>query len=244
MSSLDVASGGEGLGADSLLLSVAEQLKAPLTAIARQAELGQLTGQVELTDAAAIRTQATAALTLVDSYLLGLDLMHRQTRLQLEPVSISSTITDAAHDLSRFADHYNVQLEVEVQGKYGPVMSNPQGLRAALLSLGFAMVEAQAAQEIKGPRRVVLATHRTPHGIVTGVYGQYQKLSAEHWRAALGLAGRARQPISTLTPGNGAGLFVADVILRSMESSLRVGRYQHQSGLAATFQPSQQLTIV
>src|SRR6185436_14559132 len=102
MSSLDVASGGEGLGADSLLLSVAEQLKAPLTAIARQAELGQLTGQVELTDAAAIRTQATAALTLVDSYLLGLDLMQRQTQLRLEPVSIASTITDAAHDLSRF----------------------------------------------------------------------------------------------------------------------------------------------
>lgn len=241
---MSVASGGQELGADSLLLSVAEQLKAPLTAIARQAELGQLTGQVELTDAAAIRTQATAALTLVDSYLLGLDLMHRQTSLQLEPVSISSTVTDAAHDLSRFAAHYNVQLEVEVLGKYGPVMSNPQGLRAALLSLGFAMVEAQASQDMKGPRRIVLATHRTPHGIVTGVYGQYEKLSAEHWRAALGLVGRARQPISALTSGNGAGLFVADIILRSMESQLRVGRFHRQNGLAATFQPSQQLTIV
>lgn len=241
---MDVLSDGKGLGAESLLLSVAEQLKAPLTAIARQAELGQLTGQVELADAAVIRTQATAALTLVDSYLLGLDLMHRQTSLQLEPVSISSTITDAAHELSRFADHYNVRLEVEVQGKYGPVMSNPQGLRAALLTLGFSLVEAQAAQEMTGPRRVVLATHRTPQGIITGVYGQYEKLSAEHWRAALGLAGRARQPISALTFSNGAGLFVADVILRSMETRLRVGRFQHQNGLAATFKPSQQMTIV
>ena len=244
MNLLDVASGGESLGAEGLLFSVAEQLKAPLTAIARQAELGQLTGQVELTDAAAIRTQATAALTLVDSYLLGLDLMHRQTRLQLEPVSISSTVTDVAHDLSHFAEHYNVHLEVEVQGRYGPVMSSPQGLRAALLSLGFALVEAQAAQDMRGPRRVVLATHRTPQGITTGVYGQYEKLSAQHWRAALGLAGRARQPISALTSGNGAGLFVADIILRSMETRLRVGRFQHQNGLAATFQPSQQLSIV
>lgn len=241
---MDAISDGEGINADSLLLSVAEQLKAPLTAIARQAELGQLTGQVELTDAAAIRTQATAALTLLDSYLLGLDLMNRQTKLQLEPVSISSMLTETAHDLSQFAGQYNVQLEVEVHGKYGPVMSNPQGLRAALLSLGFALVEAQASQDMRGPKRVILATHRTPHGIVTGVYGQYEKLSAEHWRAALGLLGRARQPISALTPTSGAGLFVADVILRSMESRLRVGRYQHQSGLAATFQPSQQLTIV
>jgi len=153
-------------------------------------------------------------------------------------------MTDAAHDLSRFADHYNVQLEVEVRGKYGPVMSNPQGLKAALLSLGFALVEAQAAQDISGPKRVVLATHRTHQGIVTGVYGQYEKLNAEHWRAALGLAGHARQPISALTFGNGAGLFVADVILRSMETRLRVGKFHHQNGLAATFQPSQQLTIV
>jgi K+-sensing histidine kinase KdpD len=241
---MDVFAGGDGLEVDGLLLSVAEQLKTPLTAIARQAELGQLTGQVELTDAAAIRMQATAALSLVDSYLLGLDLMRRQTELELEPVSIASTVADAAHELNRFAGHYNVQIEVEVHGKYGPVMSHPGGLRAALLSLGFALVEAQAAQDMKGPRRVVLATHRTPHGIVTGVYGQYEKLSAEHWRAALGLVGKARQPISSLMAGSGAGLFVADAILRAMESRLRVGHFQHQSGLAATFKPSQQLTFV
>jgi hypothetical protein len=236
--------GDGGVRADSLLVSVAEQLKIPLTTIARQAELGQLTGQLELTDTDAIRTQATAALTLVDSYLLGLELLHAHNNLELEPVSIASTITDAAHDLDQFAQQYRVQLEVEVAGKYGPVMSNPRGLRAALLSLGFALVEAQASQDMRGPKRVVFATHRTPHGIVTGIYGQYGALSAEHWRAALSLAGRARQPLTVLTPGSGAGLFVADTILRSMDTHLRVGRYQHQSGLAATFQPSKQLQFV
>ena len=234
----------QGVQAESLLLSVAEHLKVPLTTIARQAELGQLTGRVELTDAAAIRTQATAALTLVDSYLLGLELMSRRSTLELEPVSVSSTLNDAAHDLDRFAKHYQVQLEVDVAGRFGPVMSNPQGLRAALLSLGFALVEAQAAQDLQGPRRIVMATHRTPLGIVTGIYGQYEALSAERWRAALGLAGKARQPITSLLPGSGAGLFVADAILRSMESHLRVGRYLKQSGLAATFQPSRQLSLV
>src|SRR4029079_1255612 len=117
---------------------------------------------------------------------------------------IASLVTEAAHDLDRFAKHYNVHLEVEVQGKYGPVMSNPLGLRAALLSLGFALVEAQAAQDMRGPRRVLLATHRTPQGIVAGVYGHYEALSAERWRAALGLAGKARQPITSLMPGSGA----------------------------------------
>ncbi len=241
---MQAANNAEGVRADSLLVSVAEQLKIPLTTIARQAELSQLTGQLELTDTDAIRTQATAALTLVDSYLLGIELLHAHARLQLEPVSIASTITDAAHDLDRFAHHHRVQLEVEVAGKYGPVMSNPQGLRAALLSLGFALVEAQAAQDIRGPKRVVFATHRTPHGIVTGIYGQYGPLNAGHWRAALGLAGRARQPLTVLSSGSGAGLFVADTILRSMDTHLRVGHYQHQSGLAATFQPSKQLEFV
>ncbi len=233
-----------GVQADSLLLSVAEYLKVPLTTIARQAELGQLTGQVELTDAAAIRTQAAAALTIVDSYLLGLELMSRQTNLALEPVSATSTLMDAAHDLDRFARHYNVQLEVVVNGKFGPVMSHPAGLRAALLSLGFALVEAQAAQDMRGPRRVVMAIHRTPQGIVTGMYGQYEILTAERWRAALGLVGKARQPLTSTIAGSGAGLFVADAILRSMDGRLRVGRYLHQSGLATTLQPSRQLSLV
>lgn len=129
------SAGGEQVRADSLLLSVAEQLKVPLTAIARQAELGQLTGDAERVDPAAIRMQATAALTLVDSYLLGLELLRTEERLHLEPVSISSTLTDAAHDLDRFAQQYQVQLEVEIGGKYGPVMGNPRA-SGQRLSLG------------------------------------------------------------------------------------------------------------
>jgi hypothetical protein len=95
MSAMGTADDGGQLRTDSLLLSVAEHLKVPLTTIARQAELGQLTGQVNLTDAAAIRAQAMAALTLVDSYLLGLELLSRQASLELEPVSVASTLTDA-----------------------------------------------------------------------------------------------------------------------------------------------------
>lgn len=241
---MDASGAVKGVQADSLLLSVAEHLKIPLTVIARQAELGQLAGQVELTDAAVIRTQATAALTLVDSYLLGLELLRKQTSLELEPVSVSSTLIDAAHELEGFAQQHQVQLEVAVGGKFGPVMSHPRGLRAALLSLGFALVEAQTAQEVRGPRRVILATHRAPIGIVTGVYGQYKGLDAAQWRAALALAGKAHQPITSLAPGSGAGLFVADTILRSMQTHLRVGRYQHHTGLATTLQPSKQLSFV
>jgi hypothetical protein len=232
------------VSSDDLLLSVAEQLKVPLTTIARQAELGQVfePGQA---DAEAIRTQATAALTLVDSYLLGLELLREQTELELEPVSVSSLLADTAHELDRFAKHYDVELELVTAGRYGPVMSHSRGLKAALLSLGFTLVEAEAAgEQRRHRRRVVLATHRTPHGIVTGLYGNYEALTADRWRTALRLVGRARQPITAFGVGSSAGLFVADTIFRSMHTRLRVGQYQHGRGLAATLQPSQQLSLV
>lgn len=236
----------EGVQAEALLLSVVEHLKAPLMSIARQAELEQLTGDAGLVDAAAIRSQAMAALSLVDSYLMGLDFLGKDKRakLQLEPVSVSSTLVDVAHELERFAKHYQVQLEVQVGGRFGPVMGHAGALRTALLSLGFALVEAQASQDVKGSRRVVMATHRTPSGVVTGVYGRYESLSARRWRNAFDLVGRARQPFPSLMSGSGAGLFVADAILRSMNSHLRVGRYMRQNGLAATLQPSSQLSFV
>jgi hypothetical protein len=235
--------------ANELLASVAEQLKVPLAIIARQAELGALHGTQDGSfDATTIATQADAALMLVDSYLLGLELLRTQTQLELEPVSVSSLLVDIAHDLHSFARQYGVKVELETAGRYGPVMSNARGLKAALLSLGFALVEAQSAQLVEGagkkPARVLLAAHRTPHGIVAGMYGTHQTVSAGAWRRAQTLRGKARQPFAELGAGSAAGLFVADTILRSMESRLRVGRYLHAGGLAATLQPSQQLQFV
>ena len=234
--------------ASELLVSVAEQLKVPLAVIARHAELGLTRADAAL-DAGLVATQADAALLLVDSYLLGLELLRDQTQLELEPVSVSSLLVDTAHDLHRFASQYGVEVRLETAGKYGPVMSNARGLKAALLSLGFALVEAQPALDAADagdtkPKRLVLAMHRTPHGIVTGVYGAQQMISAESWRRAQKLCGRAAQPLHELGAGPAAGLFVADAILRSMDSCLRVGRYLRRGGLAATLQPSSQLQLV
>lgn len=234
------AAGGE---ATSLLKAVAEQLKIPLVLIARQAELHQLQGSVALQDVARMHSQAAAALTLVDSYLLGLELLREQTTLELEPVSVSSTLAEIAHDLQDVASQYGVDIELSIAGKYEPVMAHPRGLRAALLSLGYGLVEAQAAQSLKR-HTVTLSVHRTPHGIVAGIYGEYQHLDASTWRAALKLCGQARQPITALTPSSGAGLFVADTIFRSMHTRLQVSRHQKASGLAVTLQPSQQLAFV
>ena len=234
-----------GSEATDLLLSVAEQLKIPLSTIARQAELGRMTGTVCLDDVAAIRVQADAALTLVESYLLGLELLREQTSLLLEPVSVSSMLADIAHDLYRYARQYGVELELHIAGKYEPVMAHPRGLRAVLLSLGYTLIEARAAQEGDKRRPVLtLASHRSAHGIIAGLYGEYSDLHAAQWHRALELCGRARQPFAALSAGSAAGLFVADTILQAMDTRLRVGRYLKQSGLGMTLSPSQQLSFV
>jgi len=226
----------------TILSSIAEQLKVPLTTIARSIELGQLHDDPGLLDMGALHLQTQAALTLVDSYLLGLQLLNGQGQLALEPVSVASTLTDTAHELSGFARQYNVTLEVQIAGRYGPVMAHHAGLRAALLSLGYGLL-ATPDEFDDGPRRVVLAAHRTERGIVAGLYGEHGP-TASQWRKALELCGRARQPLATLAASSGAGLFVADAILQAMATRLRVGRHHRQVGLATTLLPSQQLRLV
>ena len=227
---------------NELLGSVAEQLKLPLMNIARRAELAQLSGHIDPSELSVIYNHAVAALNLVDSYMLGLELLREQKTLELEPVSISSVLTDTAHALDSFAKQYGVVIELEVAGKYRPVMGHSAGLKAALLSLGYELIEVQASHTKSA--RLTLAASRNAHGIVAGVYSDYEDLQADHWRRALELCGKARQPFTTLTAGSGAGVFVADAILQAMDTRLGVGRYHKQRGLATVLQPSQQLQFV
>ena len=231
--------------ADRLLLSVAEHLKVPLTTIARHVELERLNGGATQLDASAIGLQADAALCLLDSYLLSLESMRDQMQLPLEPVSVSSLLADTAHDLYRFARQYGVTVELETSGKCGPVMGNARGLKAALLSLGFALVETQGLppQGARRYRRLVVACKRAPQGVVAGMYGDANRMSEAAWRRALRLCGNANQPLAALY-GSGAGLFVADVLLRAMQSHLKVGHFQGATGLTATLQASRQLQFV
>lgn len=232
----------ETLPTASLLRSVAEQLKLPLTIIARQVELDRQTSPHDVGKSAQfLQVQVDAALSLVDCYLLGLRLAEEQTSLALEPVSLAATLTDTTHELYKLAKQYDVNLELEIAGRYEPVMAHAAGLKAALVSLGYGLVEAQAAHV--GKRRLRLAVHRTPRGVVAGLYGGEDLLRAADWRRALATMSQARQA-TALSTGSGAGLFVAEAILQAMDTHLRVGRYHRQSGLAATFRPSRQLQLI
>ena len=223
-----------------LLLSVAEELKLPLLQIARQAEQGQLHG---VTDLQIMQTTADTALRLLDNYILGVRLSLEPQQLDIEAISVSSVLYDTSHQLSALAKSYGVELELDVAGKFGPVTAHRQGLQAALTSLGAALIEALPAQE-KPQLKLRLATHRSRYGIVAGLYTETEQLTHEALQRGRQLQHNTRQPFLNLTHTSGAGIFVADAILRAMQLRLKASRHRGLYGLGAVLQPNNQLQLV
>lgn len=228
------------LVSQQLLRGVAEELKLPLLQLARQAEQGRLSGHVDL---AAMQTTAESALRLLDYYELGLRLATEPQTLMPEAVSVSSVLYDAGHQLDALAKQYGVALELDIAGRYSPVMVHRQGLEAVLVSVGSALIEALPALE--SPQLTLrLATHRSRYGIVAGVYTDAEKLNTEMLNRGRRLQGRSRQPLLVLSHASGAGIFVADSILRAMRLSLKASRHHRLYGLGTVLQPNHQLQLV
>lgn len=224
-----------------LLLGVAEQLKVPLLQIARQAELARLTGADTL---GVIEATADGALKLVDAYTLGVRLsLVEHAELQAEPVSISSVLYDAESQLHALAHYYGVELELNVAGRFGPVMAHRAGLQAALVSLGAALIEALPSLETP-QLKLQLATHRCRYGIVAGLYADTPQLSELALREGRRLQAASRQPLVNAMHGSGTGVFLADAILRAMHLRLNVSRHHRLFGLGAVLQPNNQLQLV
>lgn len=225
-----------------LLLSVAEELKLPLLQIARQAEQGRLNGSGK-TDLALVQSTADTALRLLDNYVLGVRLALEPEDLAVESVSVSSVLYDAGQQLDGLAKSYGVGLELNIAGRYGPVLAHRRGLQAALVSLGAALIEALPAQE-STQLKLCLATHRSRYGIVAGLYADTRQLSREALQKGRELQRRSRQPLIGLTHTSGAGIFVADTILQAMHLSLKPSRHHNLYGLGTVLQPNHQLQMV
>ena len=228
-----------------LLMSVAEQIKLPLMHIARKTELARLLGQTTPDDLLQIQTTADSALSLLDNYVLAvrLSLESKYEPLPVEPVTVSSILYDVGHQLSQYAKGYGVNLELHIAGRYGTVMAHRQGLEAALVSLGLSLIEALPAQE--SPQlKLQLATHRCRYGVVAGLYTDTESLTGEALRRGRKLHGTSRQPLLSLSHTAGAGVFVADNLLRAMNLELKVSRHNRLYGLGAVLQTNQQLQLV
>lgn len=233
---------GSPILSQQLLLSVAEELKLPLLQIARQAEQAGLSGTADLAN---IQATADSALKLLDNYSLGVRLALEPGQLLTEPVSVSSVLYDTGQQLESLAKSYGVSLELNVAGRFGPVLAHRQGLQAALVSLGAALIEALPAQAGAKPQLTLqLATHRSRYGIVAGLYADTKQLSEETLQRGRRLQRHSRQPLLDLTHTSGAGIFVADTILQAMRLHLMTSRHHRLYGLGTVLQPNHQLQLV
>jgi ribosomal protein S9 len=160
-----------------------------------------------------------------------------------EPVSVSSVLYDAGSELLPVARSYDVRIDLDIGGRFGPVMANRQALQAALVSLGYALIEALPSTD-KPQLRLQLSAHRCRYGIVAGVYCDAEDLTAQTLRQGRMLYGRTRQPMTQLTPSSGAGIFVADAILHAMKTQLTTSRHHNLRGLATVLQPNPQLQLI
>lgn len=228
-----------GTADERLLRALAEQLKLPLLQIARMTEFAQAnTDDISLAD---ISYVADTALRLVDAFLLSSDHQSQEVLL-LEPVSIASVLNDTAHELSPLAKRNDCEIELSLHGKYGPVMASKQSLESAMMLLGYGMIESRNKENRR--HRVLLAAHKSANGLVAGVFDNQPGLSADMFRRGKALYGTARQIIPSVSGTNGASIFVADTLLKTMEAPLHVARHNNLAGLAATFHPSTQLSLV
>ncbi len=232
--------GGSPLLTQALLLSVAEEIKLPLLQIARLAEQGRNSTKPELK---LMQDTADGALQLLDNYVLGVRLSLEPQPLKQEAVSISSVLYDTGQQLDALAKNYGVELELNIAGRFGTVLAHREGLQAALASLGAALIEGLPAQD--GPQlRLQLAAHRSRYGIVAGLYADTKQLSSQALRQGRELQRTSRQPLVNLTHTSGAGVFVADTILKAMQLHLRASRHHRLYGLGTVLQPNNQLHLV
>ena len=226
---------------DRLLKIIIEQLKLPLLHIARQTE-GAKYGS--LADYNNLNSIAEMSIKMIDSYLLTTS-QNDQLSLQLEPVSISSVLNNAASNLSRLAGMYNCSIELVLAGKYGPVMSQKDRLEAAYTMLGYSYIEANMSNSHKNkPGKIILSGYKTSKGLVAGIFSPEIKVDNESFHRSINSFGKSRQGVPDISQSTGAGIFIADTILSDLSTKLRVAHYKKISGLAATLIPSQQLQLI
>lgn len=225
-----------------LLFSLAEQLKLPLMQIARLAESSKSDNSF-YEPLKLIEITADSAINLIDSFALSLKLSLNNKGLNNEAVSVSAVLYDTAEQLHALAESYGVILDLNIAGKFGPVVANRQALQAALVSLGTSLIEALPASD--GTNRTLhLASHRSRYGVVAGMYAQAKQLSHSLLMQGRRLQKSSRQPFVGLSHTNSAGIYVADSILKAMDLNLLASRHHNLYGLGTVLQSNYQLQLL
>jgi len=229
-------------GSDRLSRALAEELKLPLTHILRQVEISNSSSKNINESLKFIETNTETAINLIDNFLLSAQLNMGQLMLELEPVSITSTLYDVANELSKFAKMYDCNLKLDIKRKHNPVIANKRALITALTSLGYGFIESTKKSDKKNEVNII--SKNTAFGVTTGIFSKNVNIDAKNFNRGQNLYGFSRQPISSLSFPGGASIYIAGSILQAMASRLRVTNYKKTPGLGVDLLTSRQMTLV
>lgn len=238
-----VKGGKKDSGSDNhrLFIALTEQLKTPLTQIARASELAK-TEKYQQESLSNIESSVKAALNLIDNYLLNSEMKIGQQKLLLQPLSAQLVLQEAAHELEPLAQQYNCELVVKNIGrKCPPVMANSEGLKAAITSLASVFIESSQNLS-KKKRQVNLITQKQQDGILAGVFSRANGFNAKSLADGQILYGRAKMPFPSVS-NSGAGVFIAQSLLDALSAQLKFSRYSNLQGLGALLPISKQLKL-
>jgi K+-sensing histidine kinase KdpD len=231
----------------ALLAALSDDLSLPLIQIKTSLELLEVDNfarRAIRTQASAMSLSADSGLQLIEAYRLALRATG-DNALPLEPVAVGAVLQDVAHQLTPYAKQYNIELEVDVQGRLVPALAHKPSLMAAIQVLSASMVRAQAAQDNQKSYRILLGAHRTPDNVITtGVFSNVHGLSDRTLRAARHLVGRARQPLPSIPAGAAGGVLIADMLCAAMWQPLRAAAWRNMGGLTTVVPAAQQMQFV
>lgn len=225
---------------DQLLKIVIEQLKLPLINIARQAELAS---ELPESNYRNIRSAADIAIRLIDGYLLSIS--ENEVLLNFEPVSLYSVMNSAAENLYPVAEVYNCEVKLNCTGCFAPVLSERRRLEAALTMLGFSFIEAQTAnRESNEVGQVLLTAYNSPKGVSAGIFSPQIDITNESFSNAMRKTYNTRQTMPSVSQSPGAGIMIADALIKNLSTKLQVAKHNKLSGLSITLLPSKQLELI
>ncbi|MCA9344355.1 hypothetical protein KC946_00810 [Candidatus Saccharibacteria bacterium] len=228
-------------GANNPIFSyIAQNLRSELTKITSNIEYAQLSGDVSLLDDSKYSSQYM--LRLIECYLDFLD----QTNISqnVEPVSLSALLKNVASSMAPYAKWQQCDLDLNVAGRYQPVMANREVLNTVLTSLSSVFIVAQSEVKHKARPVITYAVTRSNKGITAGIYSNVEAINSAMLKKARNLYGKSGNPMSASVSNGSAGLYMADSLLNNMSYGLRVSKFHKMTGLSASFEPSKQIALV
>ena len=146
----------------ALLAALSNDLALPLLQIKTSLEMWEQTGfnrQQLLVNAEKMNLSIDSGLQLIEAYRLVLK-AGEDLAQEYEPVAIGAVLNDVAHQLSPYAQKYDAQLRVDVQGRLTPVLAHQPSLFVAMQILTSSLIRAQAAQANPKEQLVIFCVYR------------------------------------------------------------------------------------